>query len=195
MVQLRARVGMVFQKPNPFPVDLRQHRLRTASTASPARKPISIDRQILAPAGLWDEVKRIALRDSGTALSGGQQQRLCIGRAILSPRPEVILMDEPPRALDPIATTPDRELIHELRGRYAIVITHNAAGCACRSAPLSFTSAMVEYGPTYPRDFRNPANRARIYHRPPGGPFTTGGLNNAEQHTVKAFDDDINKAS
>src|SRR3546814_3216744 len=126
-VQLRARVGMVFQKPNPFPKSIydnvaygpRIHGLAAAKADLDA-----IVERALVRAGLWDEVKD-RLAESGTALSGGQQQRLCIARAI-AVDPEVILMDEPCSALDPIATAKIEELIHELRGKYAIVIvTHN----------------------------------------------------------------------
>ncbi len=103
----------------------------------------------LRRAGLWDEVKD-RLTDSGTALSGGQQQRLCIARAI-AVDPEVILMDEPASALDPIATAKIEELIHELRGRYAIVIvTHNMQQAARVSQKTAFfhLGHLVEYGDT-----------------------------------------------
>ena len=103
----------------------------------------------LIRAGLWDEVKD-RLQESGTALSGGQQQRLCIARAI-AVSPEVILMDEPCSALDPIATAKIEELIDELRGRYAIVmVTHNMQQAARVSQRTAFfhLGTMVEYGPT-----------------------------------------------
>ncbi len=152
VVQLRARVGMVFQKPNPFPKSIfenvaygpRIHGLAGSKTDLEAIVERSLKR-----AGLWDEVKD-RLHDSGTALSGGQQQRLCIARAI-AVDPEVILMDEPCSALDPIATAKIEELIHELRGKYAIVIvTHNMQQAARVSQKTAFfhLGHLVEYGDT-----------------------------------------------
>jgi phosphate transport system ATP-binding protein len=152
VVQLRARVGMVFQKPNPFPKSIyenvaygpRIHGL----TSSRAELDQTVEKS-LKRAGLWDEVKD-RLMESGTALSGGQQQRLCIARAI-AVDPEVILMDEPCSALDPIATARIEELIHELRGRYAIVIvTHNMQQAARVSQRTAFfhLGELVEYGKT-----------------------------------------------
>jgi phosphate transport system ATP-binding protein len=152
VVQLRARVGMVFQKPNPFPKSIyenvaygpRIHGLAAGKTDMDAIVEKSLKR-----AGLWEEVKD-RLTDSGTALSGGQQQRLCIARAI-AVDPEVILMDEPCSALDPIATAKIEELIHELRGRYAIVIvTHNMQQAARVSQRTAFfhLGHIVEYGQT-----------------------------------------------
>src|SRR5204863_406829 len=127
VVQLRARVGMVFQKPNPFPKSIYENVAYGPRIHGLAKGKADLDRiveEALSRAGLWSEVKD-RLGTSGTALSGGQQQRLCIARAI-AVEPEVILMDEPCSALDPIATARIEELIHELRGRYAIVIvTHN----------------------------------------------------------------------
>ncbi|MBC2650577.1 phosphate ABC transporter ATP-binding protein PstB [Novosphingobium aerophilum] len=152
VVQLRARVGMVFQKPNPFPKSIyenvaygpRIHGLAVNRTELDA-----IVERSLRRAGLWDEVKD-RLSDSGTALSGGQQQRLCIARAI-AVDPEVILMDEPCSALDPIATARIEELIGELKGRYAIVIvTHSMQQAARVSQRTAFfhLGRMVEYGKT-----------------------------------------------
>jgi len=152
VVQLRARVGMVFQKPNPFPKSIyenvaygpRIHGLAAGKTDLDAIVEKSLKR-----AGLWEEVKD-RLKESGTALSGGQQQRLCIARAI-AVDPEVILMDEPASALDPIATAKIEELIHELRGRYAIVIvTHNMQQAARVSQKTAFfhLGELVEYGDT-----------------------------------------------
>jgi len=152
VVQLRARVGMVFQKPNPFPKSIyenvaygpRIHGLAAGKTEMDA-----IVERSLRRAGLWDEVKD-RLSDSGTALSGGQQQRLCIARAI-AVDPEVILMDEPCSALDPIATAKIEELIHELRGRYAItIVTHNMQQAARVSQKTAFfhLGQLVEYGDT-----------------------------------------------
>src|SRR3546814_4586154 len=127
VVQLRARVGMVCQKPNPFPKSIYENVAYGPRIHGLAAGKTEMDRVVeksLRRAGLWDEVKD-RLQDSGTALSGGQQQRLCIARAI-AVDPEVILMAEPCSALDPIATAKIEELTHELRGRYAIVfVTHN----------------------------------------------------------------------
>ncbi|MEO8722842.1 MAG: phosphate ABC transporter ATP-binding protein PstB [Sphingobium sp.] len=152
VVQLRARVGMVFQKPNPFPKSIYDNIAygpRIHGLASGKADLDTIVESSLRRAGLWEEVKD-RLRDSGTALSGGQQQRLCIGRAI-AVEPEVILMDEPCSALDPIATAKIEELIHELRGRYAIVIvTHNMQQAARVSQRTAFfhLGTLVEYGVT-----------------------------------------------
>lgn len=152
VVQLRARVGMVFQKPNPFPKTIYENvaygpRIHGLAEAKPDLD--GIVEKSLRRAGLWEEVKD-RLADSGTALSGGQQQRLCIARAI-AVQPEVILMDEPASALDPIATAKIEELIHELRGRYAIVIvTHSMQQAARVSQRTAFfhLGKMVEYGDT-----------------------------------------------
>ena len=152
VVQLRARVGMVFQKPNPFPKSIfeniaygpRIHGLSGSKTELD-----EIVERSLRRAGLWDEVKD-RLTDSGTTLSGGQQQRLCIARAI-AVDPEVILMDEPCSALDPIATARIEELIDDLRGRYAIVIvTHSMQQAARVSQRTAFfhLGKIVEYGKT-----------------------------------------------
>ena len=127
VVQLRARVGMVFQKPNPFPKSIFENVAygpRIHGLGSSKSELEGIVETSLKRAGLWEEVKD-RLTESGLSLSGGQQQRLCIARAI-AVDPEVILMDEPCSALDPIATAKIEELIHELRGRYAIeIVTHN----------------------------------------------------------------------
>jgi phosphate transport system ATP-binding protein len=152
VVQLRARVGMVFQKPNPFPKSIYDNvaygpRIHGLSTSRSELDGI-VERS-LKRAGLWDEVKD-RLQESGTALSGGQQQRLCIARAI-AVDPEVILMDEPCSALDPIATAKIEELIHELRGRYAIaIVTHNMQQAARVSQRTAFyhLGELVEYGKT-----------------------------------------------
>ena len=152
VVQLRARVGMVFQKPNPFPKSIFENvaygpRIHGLSQSRPDLERIV--EKSLRRAGLWDEVKD-RLGESGTALSGGQQQRLCIARAI-AVDPEVILMDEPCSALDPIATAKIEELIHELRGRYAIaIVTHNMQQAARVSQRTAFfhLGELVEYGKT-----------------------------------------------
>ncbi|MEZ5688637.1 MAG: phosphate ABC transporter ATP-binding protein PstB [Caenibius sp.] len=152
VVQLRARVGMVFQKPNPFPKSIFENIAygpRIHGLADGKDELDQIVERSLRRAGLWDEVKD-RLTDSGTALSGGQQQRLCIARAI-AVEPEVILMDEPCSALDPIATAKIEELIDELRGNYAIVIvTHSMQQAARVSQRTAFfhLGKMVEYGPT-----------------------------------------------
>lgn len=152
VVQLRARVGMVFQKPNPFPKSIFENVAygpRIHGLASSKADLSEIVEKSLKRAGLWDEVKD-RLEESGTALSGGQQQRLCIARAI-AVDPEVILMDEPCSALDPIATAKIEELIHELRGRYAIaIVTHNMQQAARVSQRTAFfhLGEMVEYGKT-----------------------------------------------
>ena len=152
VVQLRARVGMVFQKPNPFPKSIYENVAYGPRIHGLARSRSDMDQiveQSLRRAGLWEEVKD-RLSDSGTAMSGGQQQRLCIARAI-AVDPEVILMDEPCSALDPIATAKIEELIHELRGRYAIVIvTHNMQQAARVSQRTAFfhLGNLVEYGVT-----------------------------------------------
>ena len=152
VVQLRARVGMVFQKPNPFPKSIYENIAYGPRIHGLARGKADLDvivESALKRAGLWDEAKD-RLNESGTALSGGQQQRLCIARAI-AVDPEVILMDEPCSALDPIATAKIEELIDDLRGRYAIVIvTHNMQQAARVSQKTAFfhLGTMVEYGDT-----------------------------------------------
>lgn len=167
VVQLRARVGMVFQKPNPFPKSIYENVAygpRIHGLATSKADMDTIVESSLARAGLWEEVKD-RLDASGTALSGGQQQRLCIARAI-AVDPEVILMDEPCSALDPIATAKIEELIHALRGRYAIVIvTHNMQQAARVSQRTAFfhLGHLVEYGVTSDI-FTNPkAERTKDY--------------------------------
>lgn len=152
VVQLRARVGMVFQKPNPFPKSIYENIAYGPRIHGLAETKADMDAVVersLTRAGLWNEVKD-RLTDSGTALSGGQQQRLCIARAI-AVDPEVILMDEPCSALDPIATARIEELIDELRGNYAIVIvTHSMQQAARVSQRTAFfhLGKIVEYGRT-----------------------------------------------
>ena len=162
VVQLRARVGMVFQKPNPFPKSIFENVAygpRIHGLAQSKAELAEIVEKSLKRAGLWEEVKD-RLQESGTALSGGQQQRLCIARAI-AVDPEVILMDEPCSALDPIATAKIEELIHELRGRYAIaIVTHNMQQAARVSQRTAFfhLGELVEYGKTS-EIFTNPRQR------------------------------------
>lgn len=152
VVQLRARVGMVFQKPNPFPKSIYDNVAygpRIHGLAAGKAELDQIVESALTRAGLWGEVKD-RLNDSGTALSGGQQQRLCIARAI-AVDPEVILMDEPCSALDPIATARIEELIHDLRGKYAIIIvTHNMQQAARVSQRTAFfhLGNLIEFGET-----------------------------------------------
>jgi len=152
VVQLRARVGMVFQKPNPFPKSIYENVAYGPRIHGLAGSKADLDgivEKSLTRAGLWEEVKD-RLAESGTALSGGQQQRLCIARAI-AVDPEVILMDEPCSALDPIATARIEELIDDLKGRYAIVIvTHSMQQAARVSQRTAFfhLGKVVEYGKT-----------------------------------------------
>jgi phosphate transport system ATP-binding protein len=152
VVQLRARVGMVFQKPNPFPKSIYDNVAYGPRIHGLAPNKADMDvivEKALTRAGLWDEAKD-RLHESGTAMSGGQQQRLCIARAI-AVDPEVILMDEPCSALDPIATAKIEELIHDLRGKFAIVIvTHNMQQAARVSQRTAFfhLGTLVEYGNT-----------------------------------------------
>ncbi|MEE4351175.1 MAG: phosphate ABC transporter ATP-binding protein PstB [Pacificimonas sp.] len=167
VVQLRARVGMVFQKPNPFPKSIYENIAYGPRIHGLSDNKTDLDKIVetsLRRAGLWEEVKD-RLDEGGTALSGGQQQRLCIARAI-AVDPEVILMDEPCSALDPIATAKIEELIDDLQGRYAIVIvTHNMQQAARVSQRTAFfhLGHLVEYGPTE-EIFTNPrADRTRDY--------------------------------
>jgi phosphate transport system ATP-binding protein len=162
-VQLRARVGMVFQKPNPFPKSIYDNvaygpRIHGMATGKAEMDESSRNR--CAAAALWDEVKD-RLQEPGTGLSGGQQQRLCIARAVAT-EPEVLLMDEPCSALDPIATSQVEELIDELRESYSVVIvTHSMQQAARVSQKTAFfhLGYLVEYGETgqiftNPRDER-----------------------------------------
>lgn len=158
-VALRARVGMVFQKPNPFPKSIYENIAygpRIHGLANSKSDMDGIVERALTKAGLWEEVKD-RLADAGTALSGGQQQRLCIARAI-AVSPEVILMDEPCSALDPIATARIEELIDELKETFAIVIvTHSMQQAARVSQRTAFfhLGSLVEYGET-DQIFTNP---------------------------------------
>jgi phosphate transport system ATP-binding protein len=164
-VLLRAEVGMVFQKPNPFPKSIFENvaygpRIHGLAT-SKADLSIIVE-QSLRRAALWDEVKD-RLDQPGTGLSGGQQQRLCIARAI-AVSPKVVLMDEPASALDPIATAKVEELIDELRERYCIVIvTHSMAQAARVSQRTAFfhLGRLVETGPTE-EIFTNPRERRTL---------------------------------
>ena len=160
VIELRKRVGMVFQKSNPFPKSIYEnitYGLRLQGLRDRARLDEVVEKS-LRGAALWDEVKD-RLHASGLGLSGGQQQRLCIARAI-AVEPEVILMDEPCSALDPVATAKVEELIQELRTRFTIIIvTHNmqqAARCSDQTA-FFYMGRLIEFADTR-AIFTNPAN-------------------------------------
>jgi len=151
VIELRKRIGMVFQKPNPFPMTIFEN------VVYPLRIDGERDRHVLAEtcetslrsAGLWEEVKD-RLDSSALALSGGQQQRLCIARAIAAD-PEVLLLDEPCSALDPIATARIEELIHEFKGEYSIlIVTHNMQQASRVSdfTAFMYLGRLVEFGAT-----------------------------------------------
>jgi phosphate transport system ATP-binding protein len=158
-VQLRAKVGMVFQKPNPFPKSIYDNVAYGPKIHGMTRSKAELDEIVeaaLRKAALWGEVKD-RLAASGTGLSGGQQQRLCIARAIAT-APEVLLMDEPCSALDPIATAQVEELIDELRSTFSVVIvTHSMQQAARVSQKTAFfhLGNLVEYGETA-QIFTNP---------------------------------------
>ncbi|MFN7351479.1 MAG: ATP-binding cassette domain-containing protein, partial [Dolichospermum sp.] len=157
-VEVRRRIGMVFQRPNPFPKSIYENIAFGARINGYRGDMNELVERSLRQAALWDEVKD-KLRQSGLSLSGGQQQRLCIARAI-AVQPEVILMDEPCSALDPISTARVEELIHELKEQYTIVIvTHNMQQAARVSDQTAFfnvktsekggrTGYLVEYEAT-----------------------------------------------
>ncbi|MBA3324070.1 MAG: phosphate ABC transporter ATP-binding protein [Rhodobacteraceae bacterium] len=152
VVELRARVGMVFQKPNPFPKSIFENVAYGPKIHGMCRNKTELEELVVGSikrAGLWSEVKD-RLQEPGTGLSGGQQQRLCIARAIAT-RPEVLLMDEPASALDPIATAIIEELIDELRSNYTIVIvTHSMQQAARVSQRTAFfhLGKLIEEGRT-----------------------------------------------
>ncbi|MCB2129275.1 MAG: phosphate ABC transporter ATP-binding protein [Rhodobacteraceae bacterium] len=158
-VQLRAKVGMVFQKPNPFPKSIYDNVAYGPRIHGLTRNKAELDEVVeksLRRAALWNEVKD-RLAAPGTGLSGGQQQRLCIARAVAT-SPEVLLMDEPCSALDPIATAQVEELIDELRSRFAVVIvTHSMQQAARVSQKTAFfhLGNLVEFGETA-QIFTNP---------------------------------------
>lgn len=151
-VQLRAKVGMVFQKPNPFPKSIYDNVAYGPKIHGLAKNKAGLDEIVeksLRRAALWDEVKD-RLDTPGTGLSGGQQQRLCIARAVAT-EPEVLLMDEPCSALDPIATAQVEELIDELKQRFSVVIvTHSMQQAARVSQKTAFfhLGNLVEYDDT-----------------------------------------------
>jgi phosphate transport system ATP-binding protein len=157
-IMLRRRVGMVFQRPNPFAQSIYEN-VAYGLRVLGVRDKRLLDEKVesaLRRAALWDEVKDRLHKASGTALSGGQQQRLCIARTI-APDPEVVLMDEPCSALDPIATMKVEDLIHELRAEYTIIIvTHSMQQAARVSDMTAFmlmnretrSGELIEFAPT-----------------------------------------------
>ncbi len=160
-VQLRAKVGMVFQKPNPFPKSIYDNVAYGPRIHGLTRSKAELDEVVeksLRRAALWNEAKD-RLHQPGTGLSGGQQQRLCIARAVAT-SPEVLLMDEPCSALDPIATAQVEELIDELRAQFSVVIvTHSMQQAARVSQRTAFfhLGSLVEFGETE-RIFTNPSD-------------------------------------
>ncbi|MBY0261838.1 MAG: phosphate ABC transporter ATP-binding protein PstB [Phycisphaerales bacterium] len=159
VIGLRRRVGMVFQKPNPFPMSIFEnvaYPLRIVGEGRRSRLEEAAEKA-LRSAALWEEVKD-RLKTSALGLSGGQQQRLCIARSIVG-EPEVLLMDEPCSALDPIATLKIEELITQIAGRFTVVIvTHNMQQASRVSdfTAFMYLGRLVEYGPTA-RIFQAPA--------------------------------------
>jgi phosphate transport system ATP-binding protein len=159
---VRRRIGMVFQKSNPFPTMSIAENVVVGLKLNGVRNRRLLDESLeksLRMAALWDEVKD-DLHKPGMSLSGGQQQRLCIARAI-AVEPEVLLMDEPAAALDPIATAKIEELIGELKRRYTIVIvTHNMqqAGRCSDFTAFFYMGRLIEFGPTT-KIFTNPTER------------------------------------
>lgn len=151
VIELRKRMGMVFQKSNPFPMSIFDNVIYSLRITGVRNKELlrqACERSLKSSA-LWDEVKE-RLQANALGLSGGQQQRLCIARAIAG-QPEVLLMDEPCSALDPIATSRIEELIHELRGEYTIlIVTHNMQQASRVSDYTAFMylGRLIEYGPT-----------------------------------------------
>ncbi len=158
VIELRKRLGMVFQKPNPFPMSVFENVVYSLRIDGERDRNVlaEVCERALRGAALWDEVKD-RLHESGLGLSGGQQQRLCIARAIASD-PEVLLLDEPCSALDPIATGKIEDLIHDLRGEYSIlIVTHNMQQASRVSDYTAFMylGHLIEYGPTV-KLFTNP---------------------------------------
>jgi len=151
VIELRKRIGMVFQKPNPFPMSIFENVIYSLRIDGESDKRVLAQtcEESLRAAGLWEEVKD-RLQDSALRLSGGQQQRLCIARAIAA-EPEVLLLDEPCSALDPIATGRIEDLIEELKGEYSILmVTHNMQQASRTSDCTAFMylGRLIEYGPT-----------------------------------------------
>ena len=151
VINLRKRMGMVFQKPNPFPMSIFENVVYSLRIDGEKNRSVldEVCEISLRGAALWDEVKD-CLNDSALKLSGGQQQRLCIARAVAA-EPEVLLLDEPCSALDPIATGKIEDLIQELRGQYSILmVTHNMqqASRASDYTAFIYSGRLIEYGPT-----------------------------------------------
>jgi phosphate transport system ATP-binding protein len=152
-VEVRRKIGMVFQKPNPFPTMTVYDNVASGLKLNGVRRRADIDQIVersLKSSALWDEVKDIMKKKSGASLSGGQQQRLCIARA-LAVEPEILLMDEPASALDPISTSKIEDLIFELKTRYTVVIvTHNMQQAARVADYTSFflMGRLVEFDKT-----------------------------------------------
>jgi phosphate transport system ATP-binding protein len=151
VIELRKRMGMVFQKPNPFPMSIFENVVYPLRIDGERNRAVldEVCERSLRGAALWDEVKD-RLQESGLSLSGGQQQRLCIARAIAS-EPEVLLLDEPCSALDPLATGKVEDLIQDLRGDYSIlIVTHNMQQASRISDYTAFMylGCLIEYGPT-----------------------------------------------
>ncbi|MCA9303365.1 MAG: phosphate ABC transporter ATP-binding protein [Phycisphaerales bacterium] len=151
VIGLRKRLGMVFQKPNPFPMSIFENVVYPLRIDGERRKSVLAEacERSLKAAAIWDEVKD-RLKDSALGLSGGQQQRLCIARAVVAD-PEVLLLDEPCSALDPVATIKIEELISEISSRYTVlIVTHNMQQAARVSNYTAFMylGRLVEYGPT-----------------------------------------------
>jgi phosphate transport system ATP-binding protein len=158
VIDLRKRMGMVFQKPNPFPMSIFENVVYPLRIDGENRRGVLAEacERCLRAAALWDEVQH-RLKDSALGLSGGQQQRLCIARAVVA-EPEVLLLDEPCSALDPVATLRIEELINEISARYTVlIVTHNMQQAARISDYTAFMylGRLVEYGRT-----------AEIYQRP-----------------------------
>jgi phosphate transport system ATP-binding protein len=161
VIELRKRMGMVFQKPNPFPMSIYENVVYALRIDGETNRGVldEVCESSLRGAALWDEVKD-RLQDSALGLSGGQQQRLCIARAIAA-EPEVLLLDEPCSALDPIATGKVEDLIQELRGRYSVlIVTHNMQQASRSSDYTAFMylGRLIEYGAT-PDIFTKPILR------------------------------------
>ena len=151
VIELRKRIGMVFQKPNPFPMSIFENVVYSLRIDGERDRRVLEEtcERSLRGAGLWEEAKD-RLQESALRLSGGQQQRLCIARAIAA-EPEVLLLDEPCSALDPIATGRIEDLIEELKGEYSIlIVTHNMQQAARTSdfTAFMYLGRLVEYGPT-----------------------------------------------
>ncbi len=161
VIELRKRMGMVFQKSNPFPMSVFENVVYALRIDGERDRRVldEVCERSLRGAALWDEVKD-RLQESALGLSGGQQQRLCIARAIAA-EPEVLLMDEPCSALDPIATGRIEDLIYELKGEYTIlIVTHNMQQASRTSDHTAFLylGRLVEYGPTK-AIFENPRSQ------------------------------------